>query len=399
MYAEGYNMNVDFEEFDFQKCGDVNNRMSMCFNQSTMIEKDDSFTFYDAINMIEWADFVGPVIMFPMVSALGFILNGLTVVVISRKKYNDEYFKGARMYQIIYYNSLFNMIECFIALLSLYGKCIRYQSIYCPSAMEDSDFHIYRVAVTNYGIEAFKTCSIVMGLGFSLDRYFNISDSKSRLVLKFQSMNIKGIVMFALVFGFVSSFYETLEDNSFLFSLRLFGYPAIMVFYNSQYWVAVVHEIHFFINDSVIFILNLIVDLLLVIQIRKDLAKKKKINLKTLKASKSKQSHTRKTLNEIKKSYDDTNKMVLLSLGLYVVCRLPELAFEIHLFLFKRSSRVGSYSFLCLYGLCVFQKDFSQFLYLFSYCLNIISYYKYNKNFRLAVIDFKKQVMLGKLVK
>ena len=129
-------------------------------------------------------------------------------------------------------------------------------------------------------------------------------------------------------FDFYQRWNMTLEDSSFSIWMRYWNYLAIMVFYNSKYWVAIVYLVHFIINDLVIFLLSLTVDIFLVIRIRQALAKKKKLNLKTLKTSKSNLSQTTKNLNEIKKAYDDTNRMVLMSLGLYVVCRLPELAFK-----------------------------------------------------------------------
>ena len=146
--------------------------------------------------------------------------------------------------------------------------------------------------------------------------------------------------------------------------------------------------VHIVVNDLVIFLHNLIIDVLLVVQIRKDLSAKKRV---VLRLQQSSPQTAAKKIQDIMGSYDDTNRMVVLNLALFVLCRLPELAFESHLVLFKYKSESATgmtYENMCIeYKICYLMKDLTRFLYMFSYCANFLLYYKFNKNVRLAFKD------------
>ena len=155
-------------------------------------------------------------------------------------------------------------------------------------------------------------------------------------------------------------------------------------YFMNRQWIVIMNTVHIIVTDFFIFFLNLIFDLCLVVHIRKELSKKKKLILK----SSSKKGQAKK-LKEIKKAHDDTNKMVILSLSLYILSRLPELIFEMHLFIRYEKTTIYAYEYICLVdGFCYLIKDFTRFLYIITYCLNIILYYKYNRNFRLGFRNF-----------
>ena len=280
---------------------------------------------------------------------------------------------------------MFNMLECFLSLLEIYGKCVVYNlSIFCPSKTENLQFHFIRVFALNYLIESLKTCSILTGLLFSIDRYFNVVKPERPILKKYLKAKINRITLFVLAFGFSTSFVKLFEDSSFTsISAAQLGINVLKMFYMySETWISIVNTIHYVVNDFVLFFFNLVIDLMLVTAIRKNLAPKKRSILK----SKETKKKNKTKLDEIQKSHDDTNKMVILSLVLFVMCRLPELAFEVHLLFFIMDPYPRRYSKYCITNnFCLFLKDITQFLYMFSYIMNVILYYKYNKNFRDAI--------------
>ena len=106
---------------------------------------------------LPWLEFIGAVIIFPLISAIGFVINALIIIVISRKKNQSEYFKGARIYKFIVLNAIFNMIECFLSSPSIVDIFVHTNSIFCPSFTEIRAVHLFRTKTKYDLIETFKT--------------------------------------------------------------------------------------------------------------------------------------------------------------------------------------------------------------------------------------------------
>ena len=190
-----------------------------------------------------------------------------------------------------------------------------------------------------------------------------------------------------MIFSFGSSVCKCFEDSTY-FVIGVLAPDFLQKFYNyTDFWITVLRTAHYVINDFVFFLLNFVVDIVLVVSVRKDLAQKKKLTKKMTK--KSKENY--KKIDEIKKAQDDTSKLIIFTFFLLVICRIPELAFELHFLFINLNESMYSYNSLCLTtGLCSTLKDNAQFLYMFTYCLNILLYYRFNKNFRLAFKYFFK---------
>ena len=387
--SPGSYLNISQAEYD--NCH-IRERLELCFNSTTPVEiVHDILNPLDVEYAFQWIEVIGPFFFFPIVSAIGLALNVIAAVIITRERYQTEFFQGRRLYKIILLNCIFNSLECFLSLLSVYGQCVLYSSLFCPSAYEEELFHSIRVYSINYLIESFKTCSIMTSLFFSLERFVGMSDSNNKFVRVYSQLSLKPFIYFILIFGFGTTFCKIFEDSSYLTDDQ---YEIVKVFYNYQDdWITIVRSIHYVVNDILVFSLNFGIDVALVIKVRKDLAKKKKL-VKRIAESSKKSKKKNKNIDDIQKAQEDTNKMILLSLVLFLLCRLPELSFELH-FLFNLDlpnlGPIFSYRVICLEsGLCGIFKDTSQFLYIFTYCLNILLYYKFNKNFRLAFRDFFK---------
>ena len=190
------------------------------------------------------------------------------------------------------------------------------------------------------------------------------------------------------MFSFGSSVFKLFEEPT----LFVKGVPEkdfIMAYYHYKaFWITVIRTVHYVINDFVIFLVNFVVDLVLVFKVRKDLAQKKKLT-KKLAGTSSGANH--KKIDEIKKAQDDTSKLIIFTFFLLVVCRLPELAFELHFLFFQYNYDFNSYYYICITsGFCTTLKDTAHFFYIGTYCANIFIYYQFNKNFKQALRDFFK---------
>ena len=124
------------------------------------------------------------------------------------------------------------------------------------------------------------------------------------------------------------------------------NHATFFAFYsvNADVWVLIINTIHTIANDVVIFSLNFIINFLMVIRVREDLT-----------------------------------KMVVLNLVLYFLCQMSELLFELQLLFFYKKPEGSDidykldYQHICLFKrLCNLLKDRTRFLYVLSYCMNIV---------------------------
>ena len=379
-------LNVKFTVEDRDRC-QFQARLEYCFNASVYVaaEYEPKMSSYDLIYVVEWIELVGPVIIFPIVSTLGFVVNLLIIVIIRKKKYQTEYFKGAHIYQFMFLNAVFNSIECFISLLSLYGVCIKHQSLFCPSMFEHKYFHDFREHSLNFLSETTKTCSIITSLLFSIERYLSISELDKNTVRLFKHVNLKGLMALVVLVSLLTSMCKLFEDSG---SIETHPIETIKAFYNYlSPWVTVLHVGHYVLNDGVLFVINLVVDIMLVRRMRANLAKKL-VFVKNFTEASGQSDKDKQKRDEIEKANSDGNKLIVSSLVFFVFCRLPEAAFELHL-LFIGIGDLNSYYRMCISkSFCSLLRDISQFFYIISYSFNLLLFYKFNKNFRLACRHF-----------
>ena len=345
--------------------------------------------YYDSVYVFKWLEFIGPVLTFPILSAIAFLFNLIVILVINSKKNQSEDLFKARMFRYISINSAFNCLECLIYELRLINICIFPGSIYCSSIRSTSVSLFIGVYVTGYLSEAFKTCSMITGLLFSIERYLDTSKSRSKL-LNF-STNFKssrGIILTITASSLILSAFKLIEptfvfNKSFIydsppqFTLNSYQYVSFGTFYKlSTYF----YFFHYIFNDLVILIMNMFIDIKLVVVVRRDI--KQKLAFQTS----SSQSRL-KLLQKKEKIIKKTNSMILVNLVLYLFCRLPELGSHIFFYVYHNLKPSDHQKVLkqCSDLLfCYLLANSIEYLYMLAYLFNILIYYKFNSNFRIG---------------
>lgn len=366
-----------------QKCNLTRFRVNKEYNERDLV-------FY-----FGWIEFIGPIISFPIISFFGFTLNLLTVLVIRSKK-SAEFFtaKTGRINEYIVYNALFNMIECLLSVFTLMSECLGEGSYYCSRLMHLLYVQQFKIYAISYVGEIMKTCSLLTMLAFSLERYIVTSDNQRWLLLKFKTANIKLIIFVILVFGSLSSVIKIFEfaNNYARFQVE---YPRLALYdlfnHSNQLrriFLKMLFLFHYVTNDLVLLLANLFVDLLLVIRVRKDLKEKKRKAKSMMMSSKTKQRKRAKDQSkkskEITKTISNSNKMIIATAIVYTFCRLPELIFNLWLYM-------QNVSILCESEYCPFILNAIQFMYNISYVTNIFFYLKFYKPFQKAIRNFLKK--------
>ena len=144
---------------------------------------------YDFFYSLSWIEYIGPIISFPIFSAIAFILNMLVVLIIRNKKNKKEKLFEAKSFRFLEMNSAFNCIECFIYQFKLMGICMGVNAIYCSSVRE-SRIYFYFGVVMIYMSEVMKSCSMLTGLMFSLQRYIEATKTKNERLKMFSAVGI-----------------------------------------------------------------------------------------------------------------------------------------------------------------------------------------------------------------
>ena len=185
-----------------EKC-DFSRRLEMCSTSNFSSSRSIDVTVYDWIYVMTIAELIGPIITFPVISAIGFVLNIITLKLLLDKNNKAKYFKDDKIFEYLKYNSAFNAIECLISSFTLISECLGRNSIYCSSIQRNHYVQLFKIIFVQYVGESMKTCSIVTLLAFSIQRYIQATNSKTPLATRFNKINTN---RFIIVFVILSLF-------------------------------------------------------------------------------------------------------------------------------------------------------------------------------------------------
>ena len=81
------------------------------------------FSYYDLNYVLNWLEFIGPVITFPILCLLAFVFNLLVILIIANKENKKAKLFDSLMFEYIRINSTFICIECLIYPFRLMAMC------------------------------------------------------------------------------------------------------------------------------------------------------------------------------------------------------------------------------------------------------------------------------------
>lgn len=237
-----------------------------------------------------------------------------------------------------------------------------------------------------------KTCSVIITLLFSLERY-KITSNQQKIkplnkLAKQKLTHIVVVVVFVSSITCVNKIYEYDDGKLILGSIQ---YPALVIGSilsksKLKELFMVSYLIHYLLNDAILLFFNLTVDILLVKIIKKDLSAKKVLLVK-LNNGGDDEKQTEK-YNNIIEAEKNTNKMIIYTFMMYLICRFPELLLYIYMIL--PDLDLNKSRFMRLVA-----PSAVEYLYVISYTTNIFFYFKFNKKFRSAF----KNIILPKCFK
>ena len=199
-----------FQQSELDEC-EFESKLAICSDLTRYANKTTSYvTSYDITYVLKWMEFIGPIVTFPIVSALSFILNLIVILVIKSKDNKKAKLFESKIFQFILLNSSFNCVECLICELKLMSMCLDEGSIFC-SNIRTYTVTKYATITIGYLSETIKTCSILTGLLFSLQRYVETSQTKNVLLNGFAKSRIHKIAILVIFSGLTTSLTKLVE--------------------------------------------------------------------------------------------------------------------------------------------------------------------------------------------
>ena len=386
----------DIEELNvsLKEC-QIKDKLSMCFNASSDSTPKSSHFYFgqqDLIYTLKWFELIGPVISFPIVSALGFVLNLLVILVILKPRKTKEQLLDSKIFKYILLNSTFNCLECLIYQFKLMSTCIGLHSTFCSSIIYTQFTYYFSIILNGYMSETLKSCSILTGLLFSLQRYVETSKNELRILVAFSKVGMRRITIFVVILGLLISvfkffdyydYYGDLADSSQQFPKKF----AISVYtISNTCFYEILYFFYYIFNDLVLIIINLSIDIMLVVVIKRNL--ELKVKIKTAHQDTSNKRDEKKLKEEIdnkRKVENKANALIISSFVVYLFCRFPELITSFYYYF----NGFFTNKFICTdNSLCYLISDTIEYFYMISYLMNFFFYLKFNLDFQKSFHSF-----------
>ena len=228
------------------------------------------------------------------------------------------------MYKHVVVNSYFNIIYCVIINFALINQCIFINSIFCSLVYYTEWAQYFKIIIVNYSASVIKSCKNSSFLAFTIGRFATRLNKKNLFFTRFKAMNLKiylaVLILSSIIinlfkffqFEIVSKIDQTQDFPSEKFSEKVCNADnnVYCQFFN------IMKLIILLINNFSLYVINFLVDILLLKGLREHIKKKEKL-LK----------------NKNLKNEDDvkmkTARMVMTSNIFYLLSYMPEIIVSI----------------------------------------------------------------------
>ena len=384
---------VEKKQEELDTCN-IARMLEYCPNETISVKKHSSKIYIsselDMAYFLKWVEFLGPVVTFPIAAALGFFLNLITILIIRSPKTKSELCED-KLFKYILANSIFNCIECLIYQFKLMNICLGVDSVFCSSIVTSHLSQYFAIIVTGFLSEVMKSCSILVGLLFSLQRYFDTSKRKSAFLKAFLNTKLTQQMFFVVIIGSLLSIVKfycySVDGNSFSSVNLPTGFQINAFARKGSKYLPPLYFLHYFFNDFLVLVLNLFIDIKLVSIIKSNLKEQLKVKEDLLRIQSPKHmTKLRKILKYKRKVEKKSNAMIIATLFVYFFCRIPELLGNIFFYYF---GLLSSFENRCAeVSLCYLLDNSIEYLYMLSYSTNIVFYYKFNSFFKKGFRQF-----------
>lgn len=340
-YCHNEDLKSSIKACEFEK------RLKLCNNISFNYESS-SFQFdndTDFLFLIKWLQLIMVIIIQPLLCFIGIINNLITIVVIKNRN-NKKDFKD-KMYKHIVINSAFNIIFCLIMIFGLVNQCLFYTSnMFCSKIYETKSSQYFKIIAVYFCGNVFKLAKNFSFLAFTFSRYILSLNKKKGFYRLFNNMNLKLYMVVLIFISTVLSLHklfeysvETSMDLTSEFPIDKYSVKqcekepdAYCDLFN------VLKMINIFINDIALYLINFVIDIILVKDYSAYLSNKQKLL--------GSMSTHHKDTEDSKIKENRVARMVVISNTFYLLTSLPEFILSIVINFFSREiSHFSNFNF------------------------------------------------------
>ena len=333
-----------------------------------------------------------------IVSLFGIITSLLVIITILHKK-NKELFKEFKQFSYLWINSLFNLLIFIIQMLSWMSECFYPYVVFCPEIRKSIFVQVFKMVFKECLINSFRLMCNFTYVAFAFNRISLIDKDHGKFVKFFNTIGKKTYIgicfLISCGFSVIKYFkyeinYEGIESDFPIFIDNRMPNSFKDVLNDVFYILNMINDL---LNYVLFEIVTSIIDIYMVLRLRRVLDEKFKQSESLIKDAKKLENMKKEHEEALKKA----NKMVILNTTISILFRMPiaflpiinvyaEFYYKADLKLFT-SNRIEHpnfdifYFFLIDSGFYQIINDLSDFLYTFSLSILLFIYLKFDKKF------------------
>ena len=373
--------------------------ISTC-NKKTIDFSDSESSIYDIKDrMVIW-QFVSTILS-PIFSFLG-ILSNILVVIVTTSKKNEKALKE-KQYMYIRLKSIINSLILLVQTLGLMNECQSNNGFYCSSIRKLIGIQYFKIIFTEFLCNYLRFISNLFHIAFAVNRLSLIGKEHSKFTYFLSTIKVKYFTILIFIIGLFVTFIKGLKFRA-NFYFEEWEYPFLyddhpevnVIFFKC--FIAIFSSFCDLINGLGFFIICFIIDVQLVIALKRTTAEKL-AKLGNMQKSKE-NSKAKATEKSLKNAVQRTILMVVLNSLVNSLLKIPSSLVSIYeaawFFLqyehiiqeplaISHSNPLYSGIVKCHYlNICQAIREFFTFLFILSVSFDIFFYYNFDKKFKLA---------------
>ena len=342
------------------------------------------------------------VLLYP-ISLFGLITNFFVTLVLLKKD-NSDLFKGLKHYSYLCLNSILCIMIAVIELISWMSECFYPFEVFCPEIRKLVAIQFFKIIFKECLVTLFRFMCNFTYVAFALNRIGLIGKDHGKVVTSMSEVGIKKYIVITFIISCIFSWIKGFKYQVNYFYPYM-NYPISNELYIVETIMSPNFDNFFFIYNSISDLINYlvfvvicaIIDVSMVVQLRRVLVEKT-----------NKSESMNQKLNEAKKAENDevlntAIKMVVLNSLIGIFFKLPLVFIPIintyAVFYYKDSyyqyfhPYFGEF-FILLYdsGAYYLIQDVSYLLYNISLSIQVFIYNRFDKKFRTAFGRLKDKV-------
>lgn len=374
--------------------------ISTCNKKTTFDLSNSESSIYDIKDkMVIW-QFVSTILS-PIFSFLG-ILSNILVVIVTTSKKNEKALKE-KQYMYIRLKSIINSLILLIQTLGLMNECQSNNGFYCSSIRKLIGIQYFKIIFTEFLCNYLRFISNLFHIAFAVNRLSLIGKEHSKFTNFLSTIKVKYFTILIFIIGLFVTFIKGLKFRA-NFYFEEWEYPFLyadhpevgVIFFKC--FIAIFSSLCDLINGLGFFIVCVIIDVQLVIALKRTTAEKL-AKLGNMQQSKE-NSKAKATEKSLKNAVQRTILMVVLNSLVNSLLKISSSLVSIYeaawFFLqyehiiqeqlaISHSNPLYSGIVKCHYlNICQAIREFFTFLFILSVSFDIFFYYNFDKKFKLA---------------